>query len=50
VIPTYGNVWQAGPDHTLQLQITTVDTPYLAPSRIASVTEISQVRLEVPMR
>jgi hypothetical protein len=50
VIPTYGNVWEAAPDHTLQLHITTVDTPYLAPSRIPSVTEISQVRLEVPMR
>ena len=50
VIPTYGNVWQAPPDHTLRLEISNLDSPYLAPSRVASVTEISQVRLELPVR
>jgi pimeloyl-ACP methyl ester carboxylesterase len=49
-IPTYGNVWEAGPDHVLRLEITNVDSPYLTPSRIASVTQISQVRLEIPAR
>jgi ABC-2 type transport system ATP-binding protein len=50
VIPTYGNVWRAPAGHRLQLEITTLDSPYLAPSRVASVTEISEVRLELPVR
>jgi hypothetical protein len=50
MIPTYGNVWEAAPDHALQLEITNVDSPYLTPSRIPSVTEISRVRLELPVR
>jgi|SRR5688572_2040977 ABC-2 type transport system ATP-binding protein len=50
VIPTYGNVWKAPPDHALRLEITTLDSPYLAPSRVPSVTKISQVRLELPVR
>jgi predicted acyl esterase len=49
-IQTYGNVWQAAPDHVLQLEITNVDSPYLAPSRVPSVTQISRVRLDVPVR
>jgi hypothetical protein len=49
-IPTYGNLWEAAPDHVLQLEITTLDSPYLAPSRVPSVTRISRVRLEVPFR
>jgi predicted acyl esterase len=50
VIPTYGNVWQAPRAHRLELEITTLDTPYLAPSRLPSATQISQVRLELPVR
>jgi ABC-2 type transport system ATP-binding protein len=50
VIPTYGNVWEAPADHTLRLEITNLDSPYLAPSRVASTTEISEVRLELPVR
>jgi ABC-2 type transport system ATP-binding protein len=50
VIPTYGNVWEAPADHTLRLEITNLDSPYLAPSRVPSATEISQVRLELPVR
>ena len=49
-IPTYGNVWQAAPDHTLRLEITNLDTPYIAPSRVPSVTDISQVQLVLPVR
>jgi hypothetical protein len=49
-IPTYGNVWEAAPDHVLQLEITNVDSPYLTPSRIPSVTQVSRVRLELPVR
>jgi predicted acyl esterase len=50
VIPTYGNVWEAAPDHVLRLEITNLDSPYLAPSRVPSVTVVSDVRLEVPTR
>jgi pimeloyl-ACP methyl ester carboxylesterase len=50
MIQTYGNVWEAAPDHMLQLEITNLDTPYITPSRIPSVTHISDVRLELPVR
>jgi hypothetical protein len=50
VIPTYGNLWQTAQGHVLRLEITNLDSPYLAPSRLASVTEISGVRLELPTR
>jgi hypothetical protein len=50
VIPTYGNLWEAAPDHVLRLEVTNLDSPYLAPSRVPSVTEISEVRLEIPTR
>ena len=49
-IPTYGNVWQALGDHLLRLEITNVDAPYIAPSRVPSVTTISRVRLDLPVR
>ena len=49
-IPTYGNLWQAPHDHLLRLEITNLDSPYLSPSRIPSVTTVSRVRLEVPVR
>ena len=49
-IPTYGNLWQAPADHTLRLEITNIDSPYLAPSRVPSVTQITEVRLDLPIR
>lgn len=49
-IPTYGNLWEARADHSLRLEISDLDSPYLAPSRIPSVTQTSQVRLELPTR
>lgn len=49
-IPTYGNLWQAAPDHSLRLEITNLDSPYLAPSRVPSLTQISQVQLQLPVR
>jgi predicted acyl esterase len=49
-IVTYGNVWRAAAADTLRLEITNVDSPYIAPSRIPSVTEISRVRLALPRR
>ncbi len=49
-IPTYGNYWQAGAGHTLRLEISNVDAPYITPSREPSTTVISHVRLELPVR
>jgi len=34
----------------VRLEITNVDTPYLAPSKVPSVTVVSGVALEVPVR
>ena len=47
-IVTYGNVWPAAAGDTLRLEITNVDSPYIAPSRIPSVTKLSKVRLDLP--
>ncbi|TMG75034.1 MAG: hypothetical protein E6H77_10440, partial [Betaproteobacteria bacterium] len=49
-IPTYGNFWEAAADHALRVEISNVDSPYLSPSRVPSVTDISQVRLTLPIR
>jgi pimeloyl-ACP methyl ester carboxylesterase len=49
-IPTYGNLWQVDAGDRLQVEITNVDSPYLSPSRIPSVTRIDHVKLEVPIR
>ena len=49
-IPTYGNVWRAPAGHRLRLEITNVDSPYITPSRVPSVTVVSRVRLEIPVR
>ena len=50
VIPTYGNYWRAEAGHTLRLELTNVDSPYIAPSRVPSATTVTRVRLEVPVR
>ena len=49
-IPTYGNLMQVDEGDTLRLEITNVDSPYITPSRIPSVTRISGVQLDVPVR
>jgi hypothetical protein len=49
-IPTYGNYWRAEPEHTLRLELTNVDSPYLTPSRVPSVTTVTGVKLELPVR
>ncbi|HEY3098680.1 MAG TPA: alpha/beta fold hydrolase [Methylomirabilota bacterium] len=49
-IVTYGNVWPVAVGDTLRLEITNVDSPYIAPSRIPSVTELSKVSLDIPTR
>jgi hypothetical protein len=50
VIPMYGNYWRADAGHTLRLELTNVDSPYITPSRVPSVTTVTQVRLEIPVR
>ena len=50
VIPTYGNFWRAEAGHTLRLELTNVDSPYITPSRVPSVTAVMSVRLAVPVR
>jgi hypothetical protein len=47
---TYGNLTAIDEGETLRLEITNVDSPYLAPSRVPSVTLISEVSLEIPVR
>jgi hypothetical protein len=49
-IVAYGNLMQVDATDTVRLEITNVDTPYLEPSRVPSVTQISNVSLEVPLR
>jgi pimeloyl-ACP methyl ester carboxylesterase len=47
---TYGNVWELPATSTLRLEITNVDSPYITPSRVPSVTAIQKVRIEIPTR
>lgn len=49
-LPTYGNLWEAGADHVLRLEISNLDSPYIRPSTVASVTTIEDVTLRVPVR
>ena len=47
---TYGNLWRAEAGHTLRIELTNVDSPYLSPSRVPSVTTVTGVAMEVPIR
>jgi hypothetical protein len=49
-IPTYGNLWSAAVTHRLRLEISNLDSPSIRPSTVPSVTAISNVRLELPVR
>jgi pimeloyl-ACP methyl ester carboxylesterase len=50
VIPTYGNYWRVPASHTIRLEVSNVDSPYITPSREPSTTIISSVKLELPIR
>jgi hypothetical protein len=50
VMPTYGNFWRVAEGHTVKLEISNVDAPYITPSREPSRTIITSVTLEVPKR
>lgn len=47
---TYGNLWEVGVDDLIELELTNVDSPYITPSRVPSVTTIGDVKLTVPVR
>ncbi len=49
-IPTYGNLWRLPADHTLRIELTNLDSPYITPSRVPSVTTVSNVAVEIPIR
>jgi hypothetical protein len=49
-IRTQGNLWRAASNHMLQLEVSNADAPYMAPSRIGSETQISNVQLDIPVR
>jgi predicted acyl esterase len=49
-IRTGGNLWSAPRDHVLRLEIASVDNPYIAPSRVPSVTAVTKVVLDLPVR
>jgi ABC-2 type transport system ATP-binding protein len=49
-IETYGNLFELAATDALRLEITNVDSPYLTPSRVPSVTRISNVSMTVPVR
>jgi pimeloyl-ACP methyl ester carboxylesterase len=48
-VPTYGNVWRIPADHTVRLEITNYDSPYITPSKLASTTVIKSVTLSIPI-
>ena len=49
-IPTYGNLWRLPADHALRIELTNLDSPYITPSRVPSVTTVSNVSVEIPIR
>jgi ABC-2 type transport system ATP-binding protein len=50
LIVTYGNLWKIPATHRLRLELSNLDSPYISPSRVPSVTTVTNVRLEVPVR
>jgi hypothetical protein len=49
-LATYGNLWTVPKGHELWLELTNVDSPYITPSRVPSVTTLTGVKLVVPVR
>lgn len=47
---TYGNLGQVGAADSVQVELTNVDSPYLTPSRVPSVTTLHDLALSVPVR
>ncbi len=49
-VPTYGNLWQAPAGDVIRFEVTNVDSPYVTPSKVPSVTVLSNVSVDVPVR
>jgi hypothetical protein len=49
-IPTYGNFWYVPAGHSILLELTNVDSPYITPSREPSSTVVNKVTLTIPTR
>jgi hypothetical protein len=49
-IPTYGNLWRVSADHTIRIELTNLDSPYISPSKVPSATTVSGVSVEMPLR
>jgi predicted acyl esterase len=49
-LPLFGNHWPLGPGHSVRLDLTQVDTPFLAPSKVASSIEFAPPTLTLPTR
>jgi predicted acyl esterase len=49
-IPTYGNLWRVPADHTIRIELTNLDSPYITPTRVPSETTVSNVSVEIPTR
>ena len=49
-ITTNGNLWRVSADHAIRFELTNLDTPYITPSRVPSVTTVSNVSVEIPIR
>ena len=50
VITGFGNVWQFGDKDTLKLEISNVNSASFEPSKVPSVTTITNLGLDVPVR
>jgi predicted acyl esterase len=49
-VKLYGNAWQFKPGHSIQLQLTQVDSPYLRMDNLASSISFGAIRLVLPVR
>ena len=49
-LTTYGNLWQFPAADTLLIELTNVDSPYISPSKVPSVTTLSGVQAVIPAR
>lgn len=49
-VPTAGNLWRVPLGHSVQIEITHVDAPYIKPSAVPATTTVSKVELSLPVR
>jgi hypothetical protein len=49
-VELFGNAWRLEPGHTLRLEITNADVPFLRPNALPSTTLLDGVVLDMPVR